>query len=59
MITSEQELKQFIHRQEDRCFEYYVNKLVLTLYDLVRTPKISSVNSVQITRPKGSFQSQV
>ena len=25
--------------------------------NLVRTPKISSVNSVQITRPKGSFQS--
>ena len=25
--------------------------------NLVRTPKISSVNSVQITTPKGSFQS--
>ena len=34
MITSffnEEVLKQFIHRQEDSCFEYYVNKLVLTL----------------------------
>ena len=33
MITSffnEQVLKQFIHPQEDSCFEYYVNKLVLT-----------------------------